>query len=179
LLGWKQSSAPIPRALAALRKALGAKKLELIVEAVQRIGDLKVTELESELASVFEHFAGDGAADDKRCAAKTAVIKTLHQLGCDRSALFLRGARFFRPVGFGRDDAAHLRIASAIALAEFGQAEAPEIMLDLLADPIADVRITAVRCLVAVAVHQAHLVLRLKVLLGDESAPVIEECFVR
>jgi HEAT repeat protein len=166
-----------PRALAALRKALAAKKHDLIVEAVQRIGDRKVKELESELAAVFDHFASEGEDDDKRCAAKTAVVKALHQLGCDRSELFLCGVRCHRPTGFGRDDAAPLRIASANALAEFGHADAAEIMLELLTDEIADVRITAVRCLAAVAPHQAPMVLRLKALLGDESAPVIEECF--
>jgi HEAT repeat protein len=166
-----------PRALAALRKALGAKKHELIGEAVQRTGDLQVKELEPELVGVFDHFAGEGEEDDKRCAAKTAVVKALRQLGCDRSELFLRALEFFQPSGLGRDDAAALRIAAANALADFGHADTAEIMLDLLADPIADVRITAVRCLAAVAPHQTPMVLRLKVLVGDESAPVIEECF--
>jgi len=166
-----------PRVLAALRKALAAKKHELIVEAVQRTAELQVKELESELVALFDHFAGAGEEDDKRCAAKTAVVKALLQLGCDRPELFLRGVRCYRSTGFGRDDAAPLRIASANALAEFGHADAAEIMLDLLADPIADVRITAVRCLAALAPHQAPMVLRLKILLGDEAAPVTEECF--
>jgi HEAT repeat protein len=166
-----------PRGMASLRKALASKKHESIVEAVQRAGELKVRELEPELCAIFDHFAGDGAEDDKRCAAKTAVVKTLHQLGCDRSEVFQRGVRIFQPAGPGSDEAAPLRIASALALAEFGHADAAEIMLDLLADPIADVRITAVRCLVAVVPHQAYLLLRLKVQLGDPSAPVIEECF--
>lgn len=50
-------------------------------------------------------------------------------------------------------------------------------MIDLLADPIPDVRITAVRCLVALVPHQTYLLLRLMVTLGDKSAPVLEECF--
>src|SRR5436190_24119909 len=108
-----------PRALAALRKALESKKHELIVEAVQRTGELKVPELEPEMCALFDHFAGEGEEDDKRCAVKTAVVKTLQQLGCDRSDLFLTGIRFYQPVGFDRDEAAPLRIAAANALADF------------------------------------------------------------
>lgn len=166
-----------PRVLTTLRKALSSKKHLLVVEAIQQVGDLKVPELEPELCALFDHFEGDGEEEDKRCAAKTAVVKSLHQLGIDRPDHFLRGVRTCQPSGPDRDEATQLRVASALALTEFAHPDAAEIMIDLLADPMADVRIIAVRCLAALVPHQAYLILRLKVQLGDKSTPVIDECF--
>lgn len=165
------------RGLVALRKALAAKNHIHIVEAIQKVGELKVLELEPELVVLFEHFAGAADEEDKRCLAKTAIVKALRQLGIDRPALFLEAIHTQEPVFPDRDDATLLRVEGALALTDFGHPDAAEIMVDLLVDPMPDVRITAVRCLLAVVPHQAYLLLRLKVQLGDKATPVLDECF--
>lgn len=117
---------------------------------------------------------------DKHCRAKTTIVQALHQLRNDHTAVFVDGMRCYwpaRPYTDNRDEAAALRIASAIAYAELGSPTELEPLIDLLVDPVSDVHLAAVRALVALGGPHGARVIRLKTVLGDDNPNVMEECF--
>jgi hypothetical protein len=76
-----------------------------------------------------------------------------------------------------RDQATPLRIAAALAHAELAPREDLEPLIDLLVDPVADVRQIGVRALVAMGGREGKLLARLKARLGDHNPSVMDECF--
>lgn len=163
-----------------LRGALAAKLHSIVAKAAGLVGKLKLDELIPDLCSAFDRFMGNGMSSDKSCLAKTAIVEALHQLGSDQPAVFLLGMRCYwpeRPWADQRDEAADLRIAAAKAHAELGRRSELGPLVDLLVDPVSDVRHMAVRALAAMGGEQGAPVLRLKTRIGDSNVSVIEACF--
>jgi HEAT repeat protein len=163
-----------------LRSALASKSNLLVQKAAGLAGKLKAEELVPDLSTAFRRFTGDGMRADRFCVAKTAIVNALRQLGRDQPEIFLVGMKCYwpaRPRTGQRDEAVPLRIASATAHAELGRQSELEPFVDLLVDPVSDVRHAAVRSLVALGGQQGVLILRLKVLSGDDNPSVIDECF--
>ena len=163
-----------------LRTALGAKSHAIVAQAAELAARLELGELARDLRDAFGRFCGDGMNSDKQCQAKTAVVRALHRLKSDETDVFVEGMGLYwpaRPRDGGRDVAASLRTAAAHAYAELGPPAEVDPLVDLLADPVADVRLIAVRALAALGGPHNGSLLRLKVLLGDGDPNVIEECF--
>jgi hypothetical protein len=176
-----RSAVPRDEALAIIRKGLAAKSNLTVADAACLAGELDLGELQTELLEVFDAFM-DEEQDraDKRCLAKTAIVRTLHQLGCTRTEVYLRGARHFandHPRRGHNDEASELRVASALALGDSTDPEARETLLELLVDPAPSVRAMAVRSIASLPIPSVSLLLRLKLLIDhDETPPVVEEC---
>jgi HEAT repeat protein len=167
-------------AVATLRRGLAAKSNRVVQMAADLAAKLQADELVADLCTAFERFTGKGMPADKACSAKTAIVQALRQCGRNRPEVFLFGMKCYwpeRPYADRRDEAAALRIASVVAHAELGSPSDLEPLVDLLLDPVSEVRQAAVRGLVALGGQQAALVLRLKALSGDANPSVLDECF--
>jgi HEAT repeat protein len=167
-------------ALGTLRTGLESKSQALVVQAAELVARLELNELSADLRAAYDRFSGEGMSADKHCRAKTAIVQALHRLKSDAIAVFLEGMCCYwpeRPWGQSRDEAVALRVASAIAYAEMGPQTELDPLVDLLMDPVSDVRMTAVRAIVALGGPRSCLLLRFKTLIGDDDANVIEECF--
>jgi len=168
------------KAVPTLRNALAAKSAAIVAQGADLAGKLKATDLVGDLCTAFGSFMGAGLATDKHCLAKTAIVKALHQLQSHQPAVFLDGMTCYwpyQPRPGQRDEATPLRIAATIAYAELASRSELDLLVDRLVDPVSDVRQVAVRGLVALGGPTAAMVLRLKVLLGDENPSVMDECF--
>lgn len=167
-------------AVETLRTALGAKAHALVAQAAELSARLDLGVLLPDLRAAFARFNGDGLNSDKQCQAKTAIVQALHRLKSDETEVFVAGMGLYwpaRPREGSRDPAAPLRIAAALAYAELGPPTEVEPLVDLLVDPVPDVRLTAVRALAALGGSHGGVVLRLKILCGDDDANVMEESF--
>ena len=169
-----------PEAVRTLRSALSGQTQAIVAQAAELAARWELAALAPELCAAYEHFRGDAMSSDKHCRAKVAIVKALHQLKTHQTDVFVDGMSCYwpgRPWGDNHDEATPLRIASAVAYAELGNSTEVEPLVDLLLDPVSDVRLTAVRALAAVGGAQCGLVLRLKTLVGDANPNVMEECF--
>ena len=117
---------------------------------------------------------------DKRCAAITEIVSALYELDYAEPDVYLRAIRHVqKEASFGPpvDTAALLRGMSAQGLLRTPYRGAIPLVVDLLADPEPPARLGAVRALAANGGEAGTLLLRLKVLTGDEDPEIISECF--
>jgi hypothetical protein len=163
-----------------LRQALGTKKSALVAQTAELAAKLELHELDADLCAAFEYFIDEGAASDKRCVAKRAIVKALAELKLNQHDLFLQGMRFYwpeRPWPGRSDDASGLRILCVETLGQFGHPDLLFDLLDPLSDPTPDVRIAALRAFGSTGERAAALLLRYMARSGDAEAPVIDACF--
>ena len=168
--------------VAAVRKALAGANPLLAAKAAEAASRLKLRELLPELGGAFDRFLAKGAKEDKGCVGKTALAEALDALGHEHFEPFLRGIHHIQlePVFGGQaDTAARLRAVCAIALARTARRE--DVLLELTAllmDSEPEPRRAAAQNLgLAVPSEASELVLRLKVLVGDEVPEVLGDCF--
>ena len=170
----------------ALRTALGNKSSHLVARAAQIVSEDEITGLESELAAAFERFLEDPMKTDPGCSAKAAIAEALYLNAGQSSAnpvlerVFLRGVRFIQlePVYGGKQDmAGKLRAYCGMGLAETFHPQALILLADLLADPVLDARLGAVRALGSCGQAAAIPLLRLKGRLGDDDPRLMYEIF--
>lgn len=167
-------------ALKKLRKALVSKTNHLVAGAAQIVGEFEIERLESDLVLAFERFMDNPSKTDVNCEAKTAVAEALYKIGNDQEDVFLRGIRHVQlePGYGGREDtAARLRVVCAMGLVRMNY---PQVMIELarlLADPMLDARIGAVRAIAYTQQDAGVPLLRFKALIGDEDTRVLYECF--
>ena len=118
---------------------------------------------------------------DKTCRAKEAIILALDGLRNPDPDPYLRGMRHVQmePVWCGRaDSAAPLRAQCASALARMRYFAAHFALTDLLVDAQAEPRQAAVNALIFLGGERSELLLRLKVLTGDEDPRIVSACYV-
>lgn len=163
-----------------LKHALAAANNLVVAKAADVVAAVRLDALQPELVAAFERFIDKPAKADQRCYAKTALIEALDALGCFEYALFLKSIRHHQlePVFGGQEDtAAELRAKAALALTK---QEYPEIFFELvplLTDSELQPRIAAIQALTYLNEEKGELLLRFKVLSGDDEPQVISECF--
>jgi hypothetical protein len=167
---------------ATLRKAVAGANPLLVAKAAQSATRMELRDLLPDLVASFDRFLDKSWEEDKGCIAKTALAEALDSLGYPKDQPFLRGVRYFQvEPGYGgsTDTAARLRSVCASALVRTGRRE--DILFELttlLMDPETEPRRVAAQNLAhAVPCEASELLLRLKVMVGDKSADVLEDCF--
>jgi HEAT repeat protein len=155
-------------------------KFSLVAAKAARIaGEWEAAELTPELVTAFRRFLVNGAATDKRCAAKTEILKALCKLECSAPAVFREGivcVQLEPSWGETVDTAAEVRAWGAIGLSQTHDPDALEAILPLLLDRERPARIGAIRAIGAAGIPGGTLLLRLKALSGDEPEVVGECC---
>lgn len=164
----------------AIRAALADRHYRVVARGAKLVADGSLNELIPELMAAYRRFLDDPVKSDPNCVAKEAIVRALVRLECDDSEFFRRGVgyRQHEPVWGGTTDTAvEVRAGCAMGLAATGHPRAAVALTELLADPEAVVRAGAARAIACADPRQAELLLRAKVLLGDEDPGVIGECF--
>lgn len=162
-----------------LRQALQHRSNLVAAKAAKITGELRITDLVSDLVTSFNRFMRDPAKLDKRCAAITEIATALYDMDYLDPGLYLRGIRHVQlEASFGPsvDEAAKLRAQCALALVRTQHAEVFPRVVDLLADPQPQARIGAIRALATCGGEKGTLLLRFKARIGDREADVFGEC---
>jgi len=156
----------------------------IVARAADVACEMDARALLPELIAAFERFLDAPAKSDPQCWAKNALSKALHHLGCDNSALFIRGIRTHQleaTWGGQSDVAGTLRANCAHALIDCHELTHHALLLHLLelvADPDKSVRGEAMRAIAQAGGEAAALLLRLRILIGkDEEPDVFGHCF--
>jgi HEAT repeat protein len=175
-------TAPAKQAVEPLRKALKDRSNYVVSKAVAVAGEMRITELVSDLVRAFERFMTDPVKTDPQCWAKNAIVKALKDLHCDDPAVFLRGIGHVQmeAVWGGQvDTAVTLRGACALALVACALDRLTILthLVSLLSDEALPARLDAVTALGQVPGADTVLLLRLKALLGDKEPEVTGRCF--
>lgn len=171
-------------AVAEIRRAIGGSKSLLVARAADIAGGRGLQELIPDMSAAFGRFTVNGAQTDKQCNAKIAITAALNRLESIDDSIFLVGSRYVQlePV-YGEDPkdrhidtAAEVRRNCASGIARIGRPDAHYVLTDMLVDNECTVRVATVRALSYLATPASELLLRLKVLTGD-NIEVISECF--
>ena len=165
---------------AELAKFLSSKWSLVVAKAARVAGERHTSELMPQLIAAFDRTLAQPSTQDKGCAALTAIARALVALDHDDPELFRRGMKHchMEATWGGRIDvAADLRSSCAMGLANTRDARRLRDLVELLADPMWQARAGAARAISAVGGEPAVLLLRYKILTGDEHDDVQFECF--
>lgn len=169
-----------PDAAPRLAVLLNGKVNIVVAKAARLAGELRLVELVPQLSAAFHRLMKDPAKLDKGCAALTAIVHALYGMDCDDTEVYLRGLHHVqREASFGPpvDVAAPLRSACAAGMVHSRHPNALFEVEQLLVDPEATVRAGAARAIATLGSEAAELLLRLKLLTGDDDTEVLAECF--
>ncbi|HSV16592.1 MAG TPA: hypothetical protein VLI90_20175 [Tepidisphaeraceae bacterium] len=173
-----RADATAPHAREKLAHAINGKNNLLAARAATVVTDTKQADYLPLLATAFDRFFA--SASDKGCAAKTAIANALYTLGHVDAQTFLRGVRHVQmepTFGGHADAAAELRGICGLGLVRCGYRDALLELTSLLMDKEPQTRQMAVRAVVYAGHNEGAMLLRMKVLAGDESGEVIAEAF--
>lgn len=160
-----------PETLEQWRQVLRNTHASTITQAAKILGQLGLTELNTELADTFTRLMQKPVKRDPNCLAKAAIADTLYRLESHNHTLFLQGIRHVQlePVWGGTvDTAATLRGNCALGLVRMHYADVMTELADLLADPEGPARMVAARAIAYSQDPQGIPLLRLRVRMGDE-----------
>ena len=166
--------------LSELRSALTGANNIVIAKAARIAGRRNLAELCEDMAKAFGRLMKAPAKKDKGCRALTDIAEVLDALGSRDTSVFLQGIVHVQmePVYGGRvDTAAMLRAKCALGIARLYHPEAALRLTHLLVDPEPQPRGAAARGLGYLGGEAAELLLRMKILTGDEDTEVLGECF--
>lgn len=128
-----------------------AKEKNFVVASIAKIvAQKELISLQDDLADTFDRFMQDPVRSDPGCTAKTEIAHTLQTLQYSRPGIFEKGISHFQlePVYGGKEDtAAALRVNCALGLVQQNPPDVAFYLADLLADPVRDARIGAVRAI--------------------------------
>ena len=179
-LGELRHEEPTARVVEELRGALRNRSNLVVAKAAKAARELCATELLPEMVIGFNRLITDAPKLDKRCAAVTELVTTLYEMDYDEPEPYLTGLKHVQMEGsYGPpvDEAAKLRAVSAQRLLRTRYPDALAEVVRLLVDREPAARAGAVRALAANGGESGALLLRLKVLAGDEEVTVLAECF--
>ena len=171
-----------PAARQELAKCLASKINLLAAKAARIVGECKVEELRPQLVAAFERFLIRPETTDRRSEAKLAIIKALEEMEYPSHEPFLLGIRHVQmeptwTEPYRIDTAVELRALSALGLVRTNYPDVGVELVRLLADKEREARIGAVRAIAYWGTQAGALLLRFKVLSGDQEAEVLGECF--
>ncbi len=165
---------------AAIKPFLADKHFRVVAKAATLAGERSLPGLTPELIGAYARFLDDPVKRDPNCIAKGAIARALVSLSCENVDFFLNGSRYkqLEPVwGGSADTAIDVRCSCAMGLVGTGYSRAVQELTALLNDKESRARAGAARAISCGNPREAEAVLRLKVLVGDEEAEVIGECF--
>jgi HEAT repeat protein len=167
-------------ALAALQNALKEKSNFVVAKAARWAGEHLYYDLIPDLVQSYERFLRRPLESDKTCAAKKAIVKALYELDYDNAKFYRTGLgyRQLEPVwGAHVDTAVEVRCSSAFGLAASNDPRVMTNLIELLHDKEYAARAGAVKAMELLVPYQTELVLRCKILQGDDEPAVIAQCF--
>jgi HEAT repeat protein len=166
---------------AVLIAALGDRSSRVIGKAAELAGERlcfgATTALKESFRKLLE---GDVVKKDPQCMAKQAIVRALVAIDCPDAQFYLAslGYRQMEPVWGGSiDTAIDVRASCAMGLVNCGYPRALHEITALLNDDEARARLGAVRAIACGIPSEAELLLRFKILIGDEEPEVVGECF--
>lgn len=165
---------------AKLRGYLKHRSNLVVAKAAKLARELQLSELVPELVAAFDRMWANPAKFDKRCAAMTEIVSALYEFDYREPDIYLRGIRHVqKEASFGPpvDTAALMRGMCAQGLLRTSYRDGLASVTDLLVDPEPPARLGAIRALAANGGEAGSLLLRLKVLTGDEDPETLGECF--
>ena len=180
IIGELRLAVPSEQVAQQLRAFLKNRSNLIVAKAAKVIGELHLLALVPDLVAAFDRLMANPAKLDKRCAAVTEIVTTLYELDYLEPEVYLAGIRHVqKEASFGPpiDVAASLRSRSAQGLLRTRYPDATALTIDLLVDPEPPARLGAIRALATNGGEAGPLLLRLKILTGDEDPEVIGECF--
>lgn len=163
-----------------LKRFLGNRSSLVSAKAAKIAGELRSSQLVPNLLAAFERLMANPQKLDKGCAALAEIVTALYQMDYLEPEIYLKGMHHVQMEGsFGPpvDAAAKLRGLSALGLARTRHPYALDEIVSLLVDPWPQARTGAVRALASNGGDAGALLLKLKVLTGDDATDVIAECF--
>lgn len=172
-----------PEAVKELKTIIEKQSGMVVAKAAPVVVEWYETSLCNDLEQCFYRLIENGANRDPQCWGKVAIIKALHDLLWQDSAVYILGCKTVQmePVRGGFEDSAvSLRIASIEALMQRAVTDNTvlmETLADLIADPSRRVRAEAVRASIYGSAEVVGPMLRLKIRMGDEDARVLGNCF--
>jgi hypothetical protein len=164
---------------AKIQTALQAKSNRLVSRAAKLCGEQHLYDFIDELKAAFHYFASK-SDKDKGCFAKKSIIKTLYELDYIDDDFYTTAiaVKQYEPVWGGHvDSAVDVRCWSAFGLTLSANSRIVFPLLTLLHDEEPQARLGAVKAISHINPSTAELLLREKVLDGDEDAYVVGECF--
>lgn len=161
----------------ALVRALGDANNLYVSKVAKRIRELELTGCADSLVAAFDRFLINGPETDSQCWAKLELIRTIHAVGHRDAAVYLRAfhcVQLEAVWGGKADTAAAIRTFAAMALLETNL-PIPDMLRELvggLFDAAHLVRMESITALATINRWEAELVLRQKMLAGDERIEV-------
>ena len=171
---------PKPQAQGCLKKALKEKSNFLVAKAAEWGAEQLGYDLITDLIEAFERFMNDAINTDKTCAAKRAIARALYDLEYDNAGFYRKhlSYRQMEPVWGGSvDTAVDLRCTCALGLVASNDPRAVLNIVELLHDTEHQVRMGAVKAIELIQPFHAEIILRHKILQGDNEPEVIAQCF--
>ena len=165
---------------AILGQGLKDRHYRVVSLAAHFAGDKLVYECVPELLEAYSRLLEKPVKRDPNCYAKKAIVRALYDLDCGDVDFYLAAIRYqqMEPVWGGPvDTATDLRVSAAMGLVASGYSRALVEVAELLIDSEPPVRAGAARAIACGNPREAELLLRSKVLAGDEEALVIGDCF--
>ena len=172
--------AATPATVAEFKTFLKNRSNLVVAKAAKIAGELRIAELTAELVAAFHRLMKSPEKLDKGCAATTEIASALHELDYVEPDVYLQGIHHVQMEGsFGPpvDVAAKLRAVSALGLARTRYPHALDEIVSLLVDKWAHARVGAVRALASNGGEAGTLLLKLKLLTGEDEPDVLAECF--
>ncbi len=164
-----------------LQKYLAHKINLIVAKAADLTRELNLKHLQPHLESAFTRFMQNPATTDKTCAAKQAIANALYELGAGAQQTFLTGIHHIQKEGaYGQpvDTAAELRGLCALGLVRMAYRDVMPELVQLLVDESHQARIMAARAIAYAGRDEGALLLRLKILTGDQIDDVTGECLI-
>jgi HEAT repeat protein len=171
-------------AIEKLRRALSHRNNFVVSKAAKLVEESEISALLPDMLAAYGRFFDDAVKTDPQCWAKNALAKALVKLEHRGKDEYLRGLRHHQMEGVwgGQSDTAGtLRGTCAHALVDcpgISDHELLATLLELFIDKDKSVRVETARAIGNVGGPSAVLLLRLRVLLGNEPEPeVLGACF--
>lgn len=165
---------------AVLGRGLGDRHARVVALAAHVAGEKLVYACVPLLLEAWPRWLDKPAKRDPGCFARKAITRALYELDCDDADFYLTAIRYrqMEPVWGGTvDTATDVRCSAAMGLVASGYPRALVEVAELLTDTEPAVRCGAARAIACGNPREAELLLRSKVLAGDEDVFVIGECF--
>jgi len=179
-LGELRRAQPSARVIEEVRGFLSSRFNLVVAKAAKVVVELRLSALLPEVLAAFDKLMGDAPRLDKRCAAVTELASGLYELDYDEPSPYLKGIKHVQmeaSYGSPVDEAAKLRAVCAQGLLRTRYPDRFAEVVQLLVDREPAARAGAVRALASNGGEAGALLLRLKVLTGDQEAKVLVECF--
>ena len=165
---------------ARIARALADRHYGVVAKAARLAEDGLLYDLVPALLAAYARFLERPAKLDPSCIAKKAIARALVGLDCDDAAFYIAGLRYRQPEpvwGGTVDTAVDVRCSCAMGLVASGHPRALLELTEVLNDAEPQARAGAVRAIACGNPREAELLLRGKVLAGDEEPAVVGECF--